>query len=78
MGYRNPWVSYGEKQSCNIGTSIHDIDDTVHCGVKEGSDRNIHQMFLCSTRAQINPMLQQLVCHLAALLNTINEQDHMF
>lgn len=55
MGYRN---HVGEKQSCNIETSIRDIDDTAHWGVEGGSDRNIHQMFLCSTRAQMNPMLQ--------------------
>ena len=75
MGYRN---HVGKKQSCNTGTSIRGIDDTAHCGVKGGSGRNVRQMFLCSTRAQINPMLQQLFCHLAAILNTTDEQDHTF
>lgn len=75
MGYRN---HVGEKQSCNTGTSIRDIDDTAHCVLKGGSDRNIHQMFLFSISAQMNPMLPQLFCHLAALLNSIDEQDHIF
>lgn len=66
--FYNVW----EKQSCNLGTNICEADDTAHQGVKGGSDRNAHQMFLSSLRAQMNPTLQQLVCHIATFFNTID------
>lgn len=50
----------------------------VRSSVEGGSDRNTHQMFLCSVRAHMNPMLQQLVCHLTALLSKSDEQEHAF
>lgn len=70
MGYRN---HVGKKKSYSLGTSICDVDDIVHCVVEGGSDRNIHQIFLCFIRPQMNPRLQQLACHLTELLNTIGE-----